>query len=250
MPRHTSRTTPDTERKNQRDYESGRSTGRSTGRSRGRGRGRGKVRGNRPNNKLPGRLYGLFEKISACDLVANKNVTADSMQEFNDLLNATMTSHNNLKEFYYKEMTKNMHNANPSNFYKYVSDASNDLQPLVLWTTRANIAEFFDIKTLVYISWNRSARKFDTRKFEVREPRTNTRRKSVSYSDDNEIINNMLENAKPKTKPQTEESTLKTNQTESKKDSKEFNKELNKELDEALKNSLTLSGKSWADESM
>jgi hypothetical protein len=101
---------------------------------------------------LPKRLYELGRAISNCDLVTTKKVNAQTMAEFQELLNKSYPVDE--KEAAQREIVRSMYYCNPFGFLQYISVAKNRVRALILWTESKRIARFFDVNKYIHISWN------------------------------------------------------------------------------------------------
>jgi len=103
---------------------------------------------------LPKRLYDLYRQISQCPLVQTGEVTDETLEEFQNLLNEAQPQMDNPEEHAYRSLTKSMYHSNPVGFIKYISVSRNRVSALILWTESKRIVRFFSLQGRVHLSWD------------------------------------------------------------------------------------------------
>jgi hypothetical protein len=103
------------------------------------------------NNKLiPSYLFDSYNDIIKCDLILNKNLSDESVMEFQHLLNTSTPkseSDNN-----YKDIIKYLYRKNPRDFYKLI--ITSRIKNIILWTESKCIVSHFGLRNIVYIKWD------------------------------------------------------------------------------------------------
>ncbi len=135
---------------------------------------------------LPKYLYQTYKAVRDCELVKTHNVTPTSLQEFEDLMNRSQPSKMLVDGTENKDYDRDVANhnfvryslfrGNEENFVRYVSNAQNQVNGLILWTGNRHIVRFFGLKGLVHLKWDKVQNKYVVTKFESgksRKPKTN-----------------------------------------------------------------------------
>ena len=103
---------------------------------------------------LPKSLYDTYKELCKCSVVTGGSVTAESLAEFQTLVNKAQPTVDNVEGTHHRSLVKSMYLSNPVGFMQYVSTFKNRVCALVLWTESKRIVRFFNLQGKVHLSWD------------------------------------------------------------------------------------------------
>jgi hypothetical protein len=109
------------------------------------------------------RVYDIYKIINQSDLVLYKNVTNETLAEFEKLLNESQP--NNENERAQRYMLKSLYFSNPINFMRYLCDSQNRINALILWTESKYIVKYFNLQNKVYLLWDSASSSYKVSKY-------------------------------------------------------------------------------------
>jgi len=122
---------------------------------------------------LPKQLYDTYKLILGCDLVQNKNVTKESIDRFETLLNEAIPA-NDTPLSAQMALVRMMYHSNKNGFIRYISNYYNHVSALILWTESKRIVKFFDLLNVVHIRWDNDNHKYVVSKYDKKQTNNKT----------------------------------------------------------------------------
>jgi len=107
-------------------------------------------------NKL---LYDTYKQIWNCELIANRVVSDETLNEFADLLNLAQPQPNTV-EWVERDFTRKLYHSGKEGFLRWVGNPRNRVSALILWTESKRIVQFFNLVGIVHVSWDVEAQKY------------------------------------------------------------------------------------------
>ena len=104
-------------------------------------------------------FYETFKSILACNLVTRTSSTEVDMKEFETLLNNAQPSKELPLHGQY-ELARAMYKSNPRRYLSYITRSANNVSALILWTESKHIVDYFGLRTIIYLTWNRENNKY------------------------------------------------------------------------------------------
>ena len=101
---------------------------------------------------LPSRIYNVYRKVIACELVQSKNITEETIEELESYLNESIPI--NDAERAQKALVWSIYNSNKQSFGPYVNNTKNRISALVLYLDSVSITRNLKLMNLVYIKWD------------------------------------------------------------------------------------------------
>lgn len=99
-------------------------------------------------------FYEAYKAVSTCNLVSRTSCTDADMKEFETLLNNAQPSHDSSLYGQY-ELARSMYRSNPRRYLSYITRPANNVSALILWTESKHIVDYFGLRNIVYLTWDR-----------------------------------------------------------------------------------------------
>jgi hypothetical protein len=112
---------------------------------------------------FPQYLINGYLLLQNSELVKQKNVSPESLSEFERILNNIQPKDEDMAKY---DMIKTLYNSNKMKFIRFIRESYSSCA--VLWTESKAIVTWFDLSNLIYITW-------DNRRFRVELKALNTK---------------------------------------------------------------------------
>jgi hypothetical protein len=99
----------------------------------------------------PKYLYENYNALRCSDLILNKSLSPESIQEFQKLLNAAQPDSHDDNDNMMRAFVQFLYRKNPTNFCGFLIRSR--LSPLILWTEAKCIVRHFGLRGALYIKW-------------------------------------------------------------------------------------------------
>jgi hypothetical protein len=100
----------------------------------------------------PQRLFDLYKNIKNSELILNKVLSKEGVNDFQTELNNTQPKLENENEMQMHALIQYMYRKNPINFTRFLTKSG--LSHLILWTESKCIIKHFGLHGIVYIKWH------------------------------------------------------------------------------------------------
>lgn len=104
-------------------------------------------------------FYEAYKALSMCNLVTKTSCTDVDMKEFETLLNNAQPSHDSPLYGQY-ELARAMYRSNPHRYVSYITRPANNVSALILWTESKHIVDYFGLRSVIYLTWNRTDNRY------------------------------------------------------------------------------------------
>jgi hypothetical protein len=98
------------------------------------------------------KLYPIYRSITTNPLIVRKDVTRENIQFLEEQLNSAQPE--SMEEVYTKNVIFHLSRLDEIAFQDYIKTL--DVQYLILWTSDRSIANFLELRSIVYISWTKT----------------------------------------------------------------------------------------------
>jgi hypothetical protein len=116
---------------------------------------------------LPKRLYQSFRNVCATSLVRTREVTPETMKEFENAVNEALPQTE--AETAQLEFFKGFFNGNPEASYAFIHKYDNMVNATILWTRGLYIARHFGLSRKIYMRWDAETKRYSV---EAHTPKT------------------------------------------------------------------------------
>jgi hypothetical protein len=127
--------------------------------------------------QVPQYIFSSYKDINNSDLIANKELTADNINKFQQYLNNAQAK--TTVDEQSKSLIQYLYRRNPNNFCQFLIKSK--LNHLILWTEAKCIVRYFGLMGIVYIKWNIDKYDCSLHK-QVNMPNDNVQKKYYSIS--------------------------------------------------------------------
>lgn len=111
---------------------------------------------------LPQYLYNAYKKLSSCSVVKSHRTSEYALYEMDDIINSAFPSCYDTEGNAQKDLIRTMYLANQTEFIKYITNSSNKLNALILWTESRRIVLYFKLNGIVNIIFDDKTKKYKT----------------------------------------------------------------------------------------
>ena len=136
---------------------------------------------------VPKRLYDTYCKLFRCQIIRDQltSPSDEQLKELETVLNESIPI--NTTEDNQRYIVSQMYHSNTKNFISYITDKSNRVGALVLWTECRNIVIYFRLYGKAHVSWNKDTRRYEVQQFK-QELRLHDRIDKVNKVDVTKIV--------------------------------------------------------------